>query len=326
MWHIGCAMAFARAMETSCEGASILCRCDFGPEWVRRTETADHMSGAHIIRRAVPEDAAACAAILNDWIDSRDWMPRVHTSEEVAAFYRDFVFKKREVWVVGDPPEGYMSFDPEASEVMALYVRTPGQGVGKALLDHAKDGRAALELWTFVANEGARRFYAREGFDEIKETEGDNEEGLPDVLLRWDRAPIRLARPEDAATCARIVSDWVARTDWMPRLFSEEELTAMIAEAMPDREILLIGQPVEGYLSLNPETGQIGALYLDHPGQGLGKALMDRAKSGRDFLQLNTHEPNQAAQRFYAREGFKVVERDPEGGDGLPELRMEWHR
>jgi hypothetical protein len=43
-------------------------------------------------------------------------------------------------------------------------------------------------LWTFVANAGARRFYAREGFVEARRTEGENEEGLPDVLLTW-RAP-----------------------------------------------------------------------------------------------------------------------------------------
>ena len=45
-----------------------------------------------------------------------------------------------------------------------------------------------LTLWTFVANEGARRFYAREGFVEVGRTEGENEEGLPDVLLAWKPA------------------------------------------------------------------------------------------------------------------------------------------
>ena len=261
---------------------------------------------------------------MNDWIDSRDWMPRVHTPEEVEAFYRDFVFQNREVWVVGDPARAYMTLDPEAGMVMALYAATPGQGVGKALLDHAKAGRGGLDLWTFQANEAARRFYAREGFREVEFTQGDNEEGLPDVRLRWDA--IRLAAPQDADTCARIVSDWVERTDWIPHHFCEEELAAMIAEAMPNREIFLIGEPARGYLSLNPEQNHIGALYVDRPGEGLGKALMDRAKEGRGFLQLNTHEPNEAAQRFYRREGFEVTERIPEGGDGLPELHMEWRR
>ena len=138
--------------------------------------------------------------------------------------------------------------------------------------------------------------------------------------------PIRRATPDDAAVCARIVNDWIDRTDWMPRVISAEDIAGLISAAFPDREIWLIGDPVEGYLSLNPDNAQIGALYLDRPGQGLGKALLDRAKSGRDYLQLWTHEPNGSAQRFYHREGFEVVWRNQMGDDNLPELRMEWRR
>ena len=140
-----------------------------------------------VLRPGKPDDAVACAAILNDWIDDRPWMPRIHTHAAVEAFYRDFVFQKRQVWVAGDPVAGFMALDPEQDMVTALYVAKPGQGIGRALLDHAKRGRDALELWTFVANEGARRFYAREGFSEVRRTDGDNEESLPDVLLRWER-------------------------------------------------------------------------------------------------------------------------------------------
>ena len=61
-----------------------------------------------------------------------------------------------------------------------------GQGHGSALLDHAKaqhpDG---LDLWAFQANTGARRFYERHGFVAVAETDGDNEEGAPDVRYRW---------------------------------------------------------------------------------------------------------------------------------------------
>ena len=39
-----------------------------------------------------------------------------------------------------------------------------------------------------LRNEGARRFYGREGFVEVGGTPGDNEEGLPDVLLAWKPA------------------------------------------------------------------------------------------------------------------------------------------
>ena len=122
------------------------------------------MSDQADIRPGEMADAAACAAILNDWIDTREWMPRVHTPEEVVEFYQQFVFVEREVWVAGDPVEGFLGLNRATGEVTTLYAKTPGQGIGKALLDHAKVGCHRLELWTFQANDGARRLYEAMGF------------------------------------------------------------------------------------------------------------------------------------------------------------------
>lgn len=272
------------------------------------------------------EDAAACAAILNDWIDDRGWMPRVHSREEVTAFYQDFVFQKREVWVIGDPVAGFLGLDPEEGEVTTLYVSEPGRGVGKVLLDHAKTGRNALELWTFQANEGARRFYVREGFREIEFSEGDNEEGLPDVKLRWERWVARRATPDDAAACAQVVCAWVNGTVWMPKRFSLAEFTEMIGGAMSSREIYVAGQPVQGYLSLDQEKNVIMGLYVERRGAGLGKALIDAVKTGRERLTLWTHVPNTRAHAFYAREGFTRTGETRNGDDGHEEFEMEWRR
>ena len=138
--------------------------------------------------------------------------------------------------------------------------------------------------------------------------------------------PVRLAIPEDAAASARILNDWIDATDWMPRAHDREIIAKMIADGLPLRAFYVAGEPISGYLSLQAETSFIRALYTARPGEGIGKALIDRAKAGRDYLQLWTHEPNGAAQRFYVREGFNVAERNPSGDDGLPELRMEWWR
>lgn len=145
------------------------------------------MSGL-VIRRGEPRDAGPCAAILNAWIDDTPWMPRVHPAEDVDRHYREFVFKAREVWVAGDPPAGYIALAPEDFEITSFCARHPGQGVGRDLLDHVKRSFDRLSLWTFMANSGARRFYAREGFREVERTEGDNEEKLPDVKFAWGRA------------------------------------------------------------------------------------------------------------------------------------------
>ncbi len=113
-------------------------------------------------------------------------MPRVHDAEDVRRHYREFVFKKRQVWVADLPVAGYLCFDPEFDEITSLYADPTGTGTGKALLDRMKRRQDKLSLWTFVANRRARAFYRREGFREVEQTEGDNEEGLPDVLLAWE--------------------------------------------------------------------------------------------------------------------------------------------
>ena len=146
------------------------------------------MTAAHHIRPGAPGDASACAAILNDWIDARSWMPRKHSRADVEAFYADFVFRERAVWVTGQPLCGFMALDLDADQITALYVAKPGQGIGKAFVDHAKSRHSQLSLWTFQANTGARRFYAREGFVPLRETDGENEEGLPDIQFGWPAA------------------------------------------------------------------------------------------------------------------------------------------
>ncbi|MGR3491246.1 MAG: GNAT family N-acetyltransferase [Shimia sp.] len=141
-----------------------------------------------VIRRASIADAAACASILNDWIDATEWMPRCHPHDDVERHYREDVLPEREMWVNQEPT--VVGFAAVSSDgfVTALYVARPGEGLGTRLLDQAKAGRDALSLWTFVANTGAQRFYQREGFQEVRRTEGANEEGLPDILYRWERA------------------------------------------------------------------------------------------------------------------------------------------
>ena len=143
------------------------------------------------LRPAVAEDAAACAAIFDDWVEATDWMPRVHPADDVERHYREHVLAVCAVTVaeVDGRVAGFLALDPEGL-VGGLYLapEARGRGVGGAL-DAAKARRPeGLTLWTFVANAGARRFYAREGFVEAGRTEGENEEGLADVLLAWKPA------------------------------------------------------------------------------------------------------------------------------------------
>ncbi len=110
----------------------------------------------------------------------------------------------------------------------------------------------------------------------------------------------------------------------MPRLFDKHQLTGMIRNVFPLREVWAIGQPINGYISYNPDLLQGSALYVNKRGKGLGKILLDRLKSDHKYLQLWSHEFNNLAHKFYRREGFQFKNREDRGSAGIPELQFEW--
>lgn len=139
-----------------------------------------------MIRLATADDAAEIAAFYHDM--RLDTVPLVHSVRDVAIWIRDVLVMRGTSYVLDlDGIVGWL--DVRDGWVDQLHVRRSrlGQGHGKVLLDHAKAlSPNGLKLYAFQVNEGARRFYAREGFTEIAFSDGaDNEEGQPDVLLEW---------------------------------------------------------------------------------------------------------------------------------------------
>jgi ribosomal protein S18 acetylase RimI-like enzyme len=62
--------------------------------------------------------------------------------------------------------------------------------MGTALLDHAKARRPdGLALWVFQMNTPAQLFYEAHGFVAVRATDGDNEEGAPDLRYVWGSHP-----------------------------------------------------------------------------------------------------------------------------------------
>lgn len=145
-----------------------------------------------VIRPATVADLPACAAIINDYIDATDWLPRIHSREQLAAFFTPELLARRTVLVAerGGDVVGYMTMS-EDGMVPALYLSPParGQGIGTMLLDRAKAlSPARVELTMFEPNHAARRFYEREGFSEVPESRKIEEEGIPILLMRWTGA------------------------------------------------------------------------------------------------------------------------------------------
>jgi putative acetyltransferase len=135
---------------------------------------------------------------------------------------------------------------------------------------------------------------------------------------------LRRATIDDASACALIVDDWIEKTVGMPRLFDKHKLTEMIKNTIPLREVWVIGQPINGYISYNPDSLQISALYINKKSEGHGKILLDQIKSDHKYLQLWSHEFNNSAHKFYKREGFKFKNRKDRGSVGIPELQFDW--
>jgi GNAT superfamily N-acetyltransferase len=144
------------------------------------------------VRRAGPADAAAVADVyLASFRTALPAVRLVHSDDQVRAWIRDRVIPE-DTWVALDGTEivGMMALSPGWVDQLYVAPNRLGEGIGGRLLDLAKRRSGGpLELWTFQVNARARRFYERNGFVALEETDGSgNEEREPDVRYRWDPA------------------------------------------------------------------------------------------------------------------------------------------
>lgn len=142
------------------------------------------------IRKAGPGDLAEIARLMRWWSNfAWDFMVP-HTAEEDLGFITRCADRGL-IWMAfeGDRIIGFCSARRGWIDLLHVAPERHGQGVGRALLGQALKGRSRVRLWTFQRNARTRRFYALQGFREVRLTDGqENEEGEPDVLLEWRRA------------------------------------------------------------------------------------------------------------------------------------------
>ena len=145
------------------------------------------------VRPAASEDADALARLhLDARAAAYPAIPRgVHPPDDVRRWWRSHfeADAAAEVWLAqrGDEPVGLLLLEQDWLHSLYVAPGLTGQGIGTVLLDVAKAVRPnGLGLWVFETNAGARRFYRRHGFAEVRRTDGsDNEEHAPDVELAW---------------------------------------------------------------------------------------------------------------------------------------------
>jgi GNAT superfamily N-acetyltransferase len=140
-----------------------------------------------VIRRATRDDAQAVGDVFVRARDEMPYLPRI--ADEHRPRLGGWFVERDEIWVVERDGAIVAFAGVNGGLLTHLYVEpgAQGQGIGEALLGHAKRLRpGGLELWVFQKNTGARRFYERHGFRLVRLTDGaDNMEREPDALYAW---------------------------------------------------------------------------------------------------------------------------------------------
>jgi ADP-ribose pyrophosphatase YjhB (NUDIX family)/ribosomal protein S18 acetylase RimI-like enzyme len=153
-----------------------------------------------ITREALPSDADAISDLYlraRRAAAAAGTIPTpAHDDDAVRRWIADHVVPKLECWIATDSQGavvGMMVLEDERLDQLYVEPDLAGHGIGTQLMLLAKRERAAgLHVTTFVANEGAQRFYSRHGFREIRRTDGSgNEERAPDIRYAWRPASAR---------------------------------------------------------------------------------------------------------------------------------------
>jgi GNAT superfamily N-acetyltransferase len=134
---------------------------------------------------------------------------------------------------------------------------------------------------------------------------------------------VRRARADELAACADLYVCVLRDTfTWLP---PERHHREDFLRATRDEEIHVAVQDGEivGLAAFFRPQNFLHSLYVSRRGQGIGKALLDRiCNRASGPVSLKVQAPNRRAQAFYAREGFRCVERGRDPGSDVAWLRL----
>ena len=139
---------------------------------------------------------------------------------------------------------------------------------------------------------------------------------------------IRAAVESDAPGIARFYVD--IRRDTVPTIHSVGEVTGWIQVHRIKRgSSFVFEQDGQVIAWMDVHQGDLDQLYVmrGHTGKGIGKQLLDHAKTlFPSGLSLHTFQANAGARWFYRREGFKEAGLGDGSGneEGKPDVKMEW--
>ncbi len=128
---------------------------------------------------------------------------------------------------------------------------------------------------------------------------------LKALLTSWDKAN-RLAHP------------------FLDEAFIKQERHNIEHLYLPNADtwVATLNNTLVGFIALIGK--EVGGLFVDpaNHGSGCGKALMDKASSLHDTLELDVFEANSLGRAFYRRYGFNQNKQSIHEATGQPLLRL----
>lgn len=102
----------------------------------------------------------------------------------------------------------------------------------------------------------------------------------------------------------------------------------LVKEMMLQAEVYVyeVDYEIQGFIGMTDEY--INGIFVcgEMQSQGIGKSLLDYAKSKKKKLLLNVYQKNARAISFYQREGFDIQCNDLDEATGEKEYVMVWEQ
>ena len=115
--------------------------------------------------------------------------------------------------------------------------------------------------------------------------------------------------------------DFIAETYW-------DEHFEMVKGMLGDAEIYVFEEQgqIKGFVGLDGEY--IAGIFVREKEQslGIGKQLLDFAKSLKGQLKLNVYQKKERAIKFYTREQFEIQDEQTDEATGEAEYLMLWKK
>ena len=137
-----------------------------------------------------------------------------------------------------------------------------------------------------------------------------------------------MIRPYRDTDLSQLLDVWYSASlvghPFLDQMFFERERGRIREAYLPAAETWVFERDdtVVGFVALIGD--EVGGLFVapNYHGQGIGRALMDHARTTREVLELNVFKENRVGRAFYERYGFQLVDEHVHEETGCKELRL----